>query len=318
MGWGLLAVALLLAGGGWVLRQPTSGSEPFRGRLRAEPSRLEAHVRTLTTELLPRDADHPESLDRTAAYVEQHLRATGAEVESRWYEVRGARYRNVAARFGPENGPRLVVGAHYDAFSLFETLPGADDNASGTAGLLELGRLLAASPPRQRVDLVAFTLEEPPYYASAHMGSRVHADDLAGAGVDVAGMICLEMIGYFSERQEWPSALLALYYPRRGDFIGVVGRPADRALTRSVKRAMRGSGSLPVYSFNGPVTLGTDASDHRNYWRNGWTAVMVTDTAFVRNPHYHTAGDTAATLDYARMAAVVDGVQNAVLVLAGG
>jgi hypothetical protein len=314
---GLLLAGALLAAGGWFLRQPTRGSEPFRGRLRADPQRLESHVRTLTTDLLPRDADHPESLERTAAYVDRHFRATGARVDSRWYDVRRARYRNVMASFGPETGPRLVVGAHYDAFSLFEVLPGADDNASGTAGLLELARLLAGAEVRQRVDLVAYTLEEPPYFASPHMGSRVHADDLATEGVEVTGMICLEMIGFFSERQEWPSALLGLYYPRRGDFIGVVGRPADRSFTRSVKRAMRGAGDLPVYSFNGPAMMGTDASDHRNYWRQGWTAVMVTDTAFVRNGNYHTAGDTADTLDYRRMAAVVDGVQNAVLTLAG-
>jgi hypothetical protein len=147
------------------------------------------------------------------------------------------------------------------------------------------------------------------------MGSRVHADGVAAAGEAVDGMICLEMIGYFSERQPWAGAVLGLLYPRRGDFIVVAGRSTDAGLARRVKRAMRGAAGPRVVSFSGPLVMGIDASDHRNYWRNGYNAVMVTDTAFLRNPHYHTAGDTAATLDYRRMAGVVDGVSNAVLVL---
>jgi hypothetical protein len=312
----LLAVVLLLLATACLLRQPTAGVLPLLADERADPARLAAHVRALAGELLPRDAAHPASLERSAAYVEAALRNSGARVASQRYEVEGSTYRNVIASWGPETGPRVIVGAHYDAFSMFAVLPGADDNASGVAGLLELSRLLAPAALARRVDLVAFTLEEPPFYASPHMGSRVHADSLGGEGVEVTGMICLEMIGYFSERQPWPSALLALLYPHRGDFVGVVGRPADRALTRRVKRAMRAAAGVRVVSFNGPVTLGTDASDHRNYWRNGYSAVMVTDTAFVRNPHYHTAGDTPDTLDYRRMAAVVDGVHNALLHLA--
>ncbi len=218
--------------------------------------------------------------------------------------------------------PRIVVGAHYDAFGMFGSNPGADDNASGTAGLLELARLLRGQSLARRVDLVAFTLEEPPLFGSARQGSRVHARGLAAAGVRVEAMVCLEMIGYFSERQPWPSVLLALVYPRRGHFVGVVGQPFDRGLARRVKRSMRvaagpGGARVPVYSFNGPAMMGTDASDHASFWELGIPAVMVTDTAFLRNPHYHAPGDRPETLDYRRMAAVVDGVANAVLQLAG-
>lgn len=125
-------------------------------------------------------------------------------------------------------------------------------------------------------------------------------------------MICLEMIGYFSRDQPWPHWFFSLIYPDRGDFIAVVGRWQDRRLTRTVKEAFRGASGVPVYSFNGPEVL-SDASDQRNYWAHGWEAVMVTDTAFVRNPNYHSPEDTASTLDYRRMAGVVDGIANVVL-----
>jgi Zn-dependent M28 family amino/carboxypeptidase len=195
---------------------------------------------------------------------------------------------------------------------LFGSNPGADDNASGTAGLLELARLLRHSQLGQPVDLVAFTLEEPPYFATPKMGSRVHADSLVASGRRLDAMIGLEMIGCFTERQPWPSALLALIYPRHGNFVGVVGQPFDGGLARRIKRWMRIPDGVPVYSFNGPTMMGTDASDHASYWHHGLPAVMVTDTAFMRNPRYHTAADTADTLDYHRMAQVVDAVLNAV------
>lgn len=125
-------------------------------------------------------------------------------------------------------------------------------------------------------------------------------------------MICLEMIGYFSAGQRWPNRLFELLYPSKGDFIGIAGGWSDRSLARFVKRAIIGAGGIRAVSFSGPRET-SDASDHRNYWRHGWRAVVVTDTAFLRNPNYHTAGDTAGTLDYRRMARVVDGVLNAVL-----
>ena len=125
-------------------------------------------------------------------------------------------------------------------FGGFGANPGADDNASGTAGLLELARVLDSSSLAQRVELVAFTNEEPPFFASSWMGSAVHARSLRDA--DVEGMICLEMIGYFSAVQDWPHPFFRWLYPDRGDFIGIVGRWSDAGLTRRVERAMRGGG----------------------------------------------------------------------------
>jgi hypothetical protein len=326
---GLAVAALLLAALAVFLRRPGLGKPDVLVEERARADALAAHLEMLAGTLAPRDVDHPENLELAAAYVEARLREATPRVASERYEATFRAdlprqpVRNLVASFGPENGPRVVVGAHYDAFGMYGSNPGADDNASGTAGLLELARLLRGQRLARRVDLVAFTLEEPPFFGSAAMGSRVRARALRAAGVEVEAMIGLEMIGYFSARQPWPSALLALVYPRRGDFAGVVGRPLDRGLARRVKRWMRvpaaaGNPAVPVYSFNGPTMMGTDASDHASFWLEGFPAVMVTDTAFMRNPHYHGPGDRPETLDYPRMATIVDGVLNAVLHLAGG
>jgi hypothetical protein len=284
------------------VRQPVLRGLPYTAADRSDPATLRAHVVALTR--VPHSADHPEGLNASAAYIERHFRAASARVELQNFHARKRDYRNVIARFGPETGALLVVGAHYDAFS---SLPGADDNASGTAGLLELARLLGRNPPKTPVALVAYANEEPPFFGSEQMGSAVHASSVES----VTGMICLEMIGYYTEEQTWPNSTFALLYPDRGDFIAVGGGWADRALTRHVKRAIKGAGGIDVYSFTGPrETL--DASDHRNYWSRGWPAVLVTDTAYLRNPNYHTRHDTADTLDCAKMARVVDGVFSAV------
>jgi Zn-dependent M28 family amino/carboxypeptidase len=222
-------------------------------------------------------------------------------------------WENVVAEFAP-NAPSqavLIIGAHYDAFGEMGSRPGADDNASGTAGLLELARLFGAAPPSAPLMLVAYTNEEPPFFGSEEMGSAVHAASLARDRRAVKGMICLEMIGYYSPHQAWPSPVFSLFYPRRGDFIAVAGGWSDRKLARWLKRGIAGSGGIPVVSFTGPRET-SDASDQRNYWSHGWPAVMVTDTAFLRNPNYHTVRDTADTLDYQRMASVIDGLFNAV------
>lgn len=234
-----------------------------------------------------------------------------------WFEVEGRNYRNVIAEFGPETEERIVVGAHYDAYHAF---PGADDNASGVAGLLELAGLLAKTNLPLRVELVAYTLEEPPYFHTPHMGSGVHAESLKRQGVKVRAMISLEMIGYFSDAldsQSFPVSVLRALYPSQGNFISVVGGVGDAMLVRRIKGAMRAGASLPVYSINAPRFVpGIDFSDHLSYWNAGYPAVMITDTAFYRNHNYHTHNDTAEKLDYRRMAMVVEGVAAAVLALA--
>jgi Zn-dependent M28 family amino/carboxypeptidase len=293
--------------------QPIWGGRTVERATRVDPRRLESHVRMLSENLTPRDAPHTENLDRVALYIRQEFGQAGGRVLDQPYQVGDATYRNIIAAFGPETRERIVVGAHYDAAG---PRPGADDNASGVAGLVELAHLLGKTELPIGVELVAYTLEEPPFFRSEYMGSAVHARALKKEGALVRVMFSLEMIGYFSDApdsQRFPSPALRLFYPTKGDFISVVGKMGQALLVRRVKRAMRGSSSLPVYSINAPRFVpGVDFSDHMNYWEADYPAVMITDTAFYRNPNYHTTADTAEKLDYGRMAQVVEGVYAAV------
>jgi len=283
-----------------------------------DPARLEAHVRALAETFVPRDESHPENLDRAAAYIRRELQEAGGRVEEQPFEVGGTTYRNVIARFGPETRERIVVGAHYDAAGPY---PGADDNASGVAGLIELARLLGKSvkknAPRTQVELVAYTLEEPPHFAGSTMGSAYHAAALKRQGIPLRAMIALEMIGYFTDApdsQRFPLPGMKRLYPTQGNFITVAGKLGQGALVRQVKKAMRSASPLGVEAISAPPSLpGVSLSDHRNYWEAGYPAVMITDTAFYRNDNYHTASDTPDTLDYKKMAMVVQGLHAAVM-----
>jgi hypothetical protein len=315
--------------------------KPIEVKLTApETTRLETHVLTLSQTFFPRNCAHTENLDRAAAYIHREFELAGAAVFDQpytipsdfpeWLKQRGefnlsamARkcihtFRNVIASFGPNTKERVVVGAHYDAF---EELPGADDNASGVAGLIELAHLLGKESLPMRVELVGYTLEEPPFFRSDYAGSAVHARSLKEQGIPLRGMISLEMIGYFKDdegSQHYPLSLLKLFYPSQRNFAVVVGSLDQPRIVRRVKSAMRAASVLPVYSLNGPTFVeGIDWSDHMHYWEQGYNAVMVGDTGNYGNFNYHTTEDTAEKLDYHRMALVVQAVHGAVLELAG-
>ncbi|HEX7140796.1 MAG TPA: M28 family peptidase [Vicinamibacterales bacterium] len=292
-----------------VIRQPivTFGLGPQAAHF-ASADRLRRGVRFLTTAVRPRDVGHASNLNQASAYIANEFAGAGARVGIQEFTARRQRFRNVIAEFGPAEStePLLIIGAHYDAFSDGGDFPGADDNASGASALVELARVLRGRRIVRPVMLVAYANEESPFFGSEEMGSAVHASSLEEQHRRVAGMICLEMIGYYTVVQRWDSWVLRWMYPRRGDFIGVAGGWSDRHLAVSVKRALASAGAHAV-SFTGPRTM-LDASDQRNYWSHRWPAVMVTDTAYERNPNYHTARDTAETLDYERMARVVDGL----------
>lgn len=310
---------LLLAAAWFTVTQPVmSRGATSDNRPPVDAARLEAHVRMLSETLAPRDEGHPENLDRVAAYLWQEFeRANAVGLSEQPFASGGQTYHNVIASFGPRTNDVIVVGAHYDTAG---ALPGADDNASGVAGLIELAYLLGRTPPTARVELVAFALEEPPHFRSPSMGSAVHAAALRAQGFAVRAMLSLEMIGYFSDQpdsQLYPVSALKAFYPSQGNFIAVVGKMDQGRMVRRVKRAMMEASPLPVYSINAPRSIpGVDFSDHLNYWNEGYDALMITDTAFHRNPHYHTSADTPDTLDYERMALVVQGVYAAVLSLA--
>jgi len=299
-----------------VVTQPVFTQKTDGHAWAADPQRLEAHVRFLAVECRPRDWSSPAGLAKAGAYLEAVFRQSGGRAWKQTFEARGRTYTNYGVTFGPESGPRLVVGAHYDACG---DLPAADDNASGVAGILELARRLGSSPPSSRVDLVAYSLEEPPFFRTQDMGSAHHAKALAAEKVEVRAMISLEMIGRFEDRpdsQHIPFPLSFLY-PDRGNFIAIVGRFSDIGLTRRMKSAMQAATPLPVRSLSGPRWIpGVDFSDHHPFWDRGYHAVMITDTAFNRNRDYHTEGDTPEKLDYRRMAQVVQGAEWAIRDLA--
>jgi Zn-dependent M28 family amino/carboxypeptidase len=279
-------------------------------------SDIAARARDIVTELSTRypsrNGLNPPALHGAAAYVEQEFRALGYRVESHHYPSDGVLVRNIAVvKQGQEpSRPCLVLGAHYD--SVIGT-PGADDNASGIAAVLELARLLKDQPNRRTIHFVAFTHEEPPYFYTRHMGSRHYAQELKEQNVTVHAMFSLEMLGYAGERmpQSYPFPLLRQLggYPRYGNYLALVGNLRSRHLLARVKKLMRthcsvGVESLCAPGFLPPVFL----SDHASFWRHGYPALLVTDTAFLRNPHYHLGSDMADTLNYGFLADVVCGL----------
>jgi hypothetical protein len=275
-----------------------------------EPSaaRMRATVTRLCDDFGTRDYLHPEALMAAAEWVGSELEAAGLQVSFQDYELREGVFRNVVA-FRPgatEDAPVIVIGAHYDAYGGF---PGADDNASGVAVLLELARTLPDNTPRFGQYFVAFSTEEPPFFGTDDMGSFRFARKLVDDGVDVSLMIALDMVGYFSDEpgsQSMPLSILGLLYPSQGNFLAVTANLKNGVSIRRVKQGIKAVRAMPVHSFRAPGGFaGVDLSDHLSFWKLGLPAVLVTDTSFHRNPHYHEAGDTPDTLDYDAMVKVV-------------
>jgi Zn-dependent M28 family amino/carboxypeptidase len=196
------------------------------------------------------------------------------------------------------------------------TTPGADDNASGVAGLIALARELSGAPTARTVRFAAFALEEPPVYRSGNMGSYQYARSLHENHERIAGMICLEMIGYFRDEkgsQHYPLPFMSAAFPRAGNYIAFVGNLHSRSFTKKTAGYFQKATDLPVVTLNAPpIMLGIDFSDHWSFHQFGYEALMVTDTAFYRNPNYHAPTDLPETLDYRRMAKVVEGLAGAV------
>ncbi len=278
--------------------------------IKVDKEKLYKHVEFLTSLSPPRNAFYLESLNKAADYIFKEMKSYCKNVYFQEFEVEGNIYKNVICEFGKGEG-LIVIGAHYDVCC---EQPGADDNASGVSGLLELVRLLSENQNKlkSRVQLVAYTLEEPPFFATYKMGSYIHAKSLYEKKEKVKFMISLEMIGYFRDEkgsQKFPFPFMNLIYSDKGNFIGIVGSPSDWIVTREIKKKMIQNSEIDIYSINFPnIILGIDFSDHRNYWKFGYKAVMITDTAFYRNPNYHQPTDTIDTLNFDKMAEVVKGI----------
>ena len=273
---------------------------------------LRRHVAALSVEIGERSSFNTDNLARAASYVRASFEGAGLEVAEQSYDYRGESVANLIAApvGGAGSSAYYLIGAHYDTVP---GTPGADDNASAIAVLLELGRRLGARPPSVPLRLAAFTLEESPAFMTRFQGSRVFVRGLAHSGERILGAIILEMVGFTSARQHYPLVLRWAGYPAEGNYIGIVSNWRSRNFGRKVLRGFRNNPRLPVESlfvpFNGWLLPATRLSDHASFWDRGWPALMVTDTAFFRNPNYHTPWDRIETLDFAFMAELVTSLE---------
>lgn len=283
--------------------------------MKADKNRLYSCVEFLTSITPARNYQNITSLNKASGYIVEEMKKAGATPDfQRWF-AQGKEYKNVTTSYNPDKKQRLIVGAHYDVCG---DQPGADDNASAVAGLLELVRLVFEHQPAlsYRIDFVAYCLEEPPFFASEEMGSYIHAKSLFDQKADVKGMICLEMIGYFSDEphsQPFPSPELAKLYPHTANFIIVVGIEKYAAFSHKIHQLMSEDSEIDVQVISFPSGDGlAGLSDHRSYWKFGYNALMINDTSFIRNPHYHKKSDTTETLDFHKMTAVINSTYRAI------
>lgn len=317
-GWVLLAGMALAVGGGMLaLRSLTAmpgASHPgpgpaFTPEERAAATRMEAQVRALCG-LGPRTYARPGSLEQAAALLTAGLESLGLAVERHTFTVLDREYANLVAEVPGTGRPGeiVLVGAHYDTV---RHSPGADDNASGCAALLEMARQLTAAPHPRTLRLVFFVNEEPPFFMTPEQGSMRYARDCRRRGDDIRAMLCLESLGYYKDEpgsQRYPFPL-SRFYPDRGDFVAFVGNVASRDLTRHMAELFRAACPFPSQGAALPgIFPGVSWSDHRSFWRAGYPAVMATDTVPYRNPHYHQPTDLPETLDYLRLARVARGL----------
>jgi len=286
----------------------------------AEPlaERLRAHVVRLAGEIGERNVWRPAALHAAADYIRDEWRRQGHAVAAQRYlayEVPSENLETVLT--GTTRASEIIaVGAHYDSV---RGSPGANDNASGVAALLEIGRALKDAGLRRTVRLVAFVNEEPPFFYWGEMGSGVYARAARARGDDIRLMVSLEMLGAYNDRpggQRYPP-LLSWFYPDRANFIAFVSNIDSRQALKRTVAAFRSVCGFPSEYLAAPGFVpGVSLSDQLSFWREGYPAIMVTDTAFYRYPHYHSAQDTPDKIDYARMAQVVEGLARAIVLLA--
>jgi len=291
-------------------------SRPVSARL---ASRLRRHVERLADEIGERHVQRPEALHAAERYIDETLRAHGHDVHRQNYEAQGVDCANLEVTIpGGDRASEIVLaGAHYDTVP---GSPGADDNASGVAAILELARLLRDAKPARTIRLVAFVNEEPPFFFWGEMGSKVYARAARARGDDIRVMLSLEMLGCYSDEkgsQGYPP-LLGWFYPKQGNYVAFVSNLRSRHALRNVFDAFRAGSDFPAEKLAAPALVpGIGWSDQLSFWREGYPAAMVTDTAFHRYRHYHQPTDTPEKLDYARMAQVVEGLARTLESLAG-
>jgi len=310
----LLAIIVVLASGyGW--RPSKSHAIKLSESEKQSAYQLRKMVEYLADNVGVRNYMYEDNLKRAADYIERQFKDLGYNVHNQTYEAKGQTFRNIIAELPGKSDKILIVGAHYD--SCFN--PGADDNASGIAGLIEMARLLKDKKFKSTIRFVAFTNEEPPFFMTEAMGSRMYAKKLKEDAEDISGAVVLEMIGYYSEAKNSQKylPLLGPFYPNKGNFIAITGNIQSKRLVKELKANFKKSTDFPIVSLVAPSFVPKlNYSDHWSFWQEGIPGVMVTDTAFLRNDHYHTDLDLPDDLDYQKMSVVVHGLAEAIAGLA--
>lgn len=307
--------ALALAKIAYFIAFPRVGHVGPLPPLSASEGELATRLRTHVTKIAatPRNVAHYRALEATASHIEQQLVEMGYAPQTQEFDVTGRPVRNIEVvvpeRSGHESAATLVVGAHYDTHG---DSPGANDNGTGVAALLEIARGLAGTDsPGRRIRLVFFVNEEQPFSKTDDMGSLRHARALRDSGEPVLGMIALETLGYFAEEphsQRYPTPF-NLIYPNTGNFVAFVGLLRARAFTHAAVSAFRAQTAFPSIGGIAPGFIaGIDYSDHWAYDQCGFPALMITDTAPFRNPHYHALYDLPDTVDYKSLARITAGL----------
>lgn len=271
-------------------------------------NRMKQHVVKLSEQIGDRNVFNYGNLGKAADYIVEQFMSSGYRVEFQEYTVENKKVKNILAI---KEGAKLtqeviIVGAHYD--SCFN--PGADDNASGIAGLLELAKMMANKNVNRTIEFIAFVNEEPPFFKTDRMGSRVYAKKARVENRNIKAVIVLDSIGFYTDEifsQRYP-IIVGLFFPNRGNFIGVFGNFKSRYLASEIARIFKSNSSFPIVSLALDFIPGIDFSDHWSFWKEGYPAVMISDTAFLRHKNYHRITDTWEKLNYKGMVCVIEGI----------
>ncbi|OHD12144.1 MAG: hypothetical protein A2086_10810 [Spirochaetes bacterium GWD1_27_9] len=286
-------------------------SNSFNEKIIVDKSKLEEHVKALVDTKKTRNCLNIDILNNCATYIQEQFLAIGLKPNEQLFTVNDIEYKNIECRLGSNIKGKIVIGAHYD---VYKNTVGADDNASGVSSLIELSRLLKKYENQLKYELilVAYSLEEPPYFNTEKMGSYFHAKSLIDNNEKINLMICLEMLGYYSEEkdsQDYPLDIMKLIYPQKGNFIAAVGKLNTFDKLLNIKKAINQNSNIKCEILPAPDFIDAiDYSDHINYQKFHIKSIMITDTALYRNPNYHELTDKINTLNFDKMSEVVKGL----------
>jgi hypothetical protein len=321
LGW-VIILGIITVGGWYMIFMPgkswSAVLPPLSEQEQLVRDNLKRHVDMLAGQIGERNVSQPEALAAAASYIRNALGGAGYQVRIQPFESSGQTVQNIEVEL-PGTGAEqdmVIVGAHYDSVP---GGPGANDNASGVAALLEIARHLAGKSHARTIRLVAFVNEEQPFSNSDEMGSRVYAERSRERGEQIKVMVSLETVGFYTDQpgtQHYPFPF-SYFYPDTANFVGFVGNLASWRLVRQAVGAFRKSAAFPSEGVAAPAWIrGVGWSDHASFWKAGYPAMMITDTAFFRYPHYHRPTDTPEKLDYNGLARVTRGVADVVAALA--